>query len=131
MSYSVEKLPDERIVIAHANNLYSAADDGVPLMQNMIDVLDEQETPVYLIVDIAGLDMSLDELLQSSAAATRESQFFKHPKIIETIAVTDSSFLRLALQGLNTPAFGNVNISVCEQLEEALVAARERIAAAG
>jgi len=129
MSYSIEKLLNEAIIIAHANALYADGEDVSSFTRELSSTLDQQKTPVYLVVDITGLDLTLDQLIEATAFATRDTQIFKHPKVIETLSVSDSPYLNLASQGLNNPAFGNVEVRIFAQIELALAYARGRFAA--
>ncbi len=129
MSYSIETLPGEPIVIIHANSEYSFAEDGENLLREIDTLLDNQKTLVYLIFDVVGISVSLDEVIFGANNISRRRNLLKHPNIIKNVVVTNSSLLSFAIRGMNNPVFGSVDIRVFEQVDQAVAHVRELLSA--
>lgn len=129
MLYTIEKLPEEPIIILvhegqqDPQEIDEAADEIVPL-------LDAQPEPVFLVLDIRGLAIRLEDMPAAAAKATRGSGApLHHPNIRENLIVSSSGLVRLGAQGLRSATFGNVNVRVFETPEQAIDYCREKIAA--
>jgi hypothetical protein len=124
MSYTVKKLPNEPIVLAVVDPDYVATAEAEQFLQDILKTLDAQGELVYLVFDSSPASITLDDLLQGVRLATQQQQLFKHPKLCEGIMVTPSRLMKLVVQGLNNPIFGNLSIHQAESLEAALAYAR-------
>lgn len=125
LSYTIEKLPDEPIVIQtiRSDDTVVEAPDSIDTMS---ELLEAQGEPVFLIYDVSGATFTLDDILAGSNQASRsEKPILKHPKIREIIVVSASELIKLAAKGLSAPIFGHVAIRVFETLEGALAYCRQ------
>lgn len=127
MSYTVEKLPDAPIVIfVHTGQAAADMDEAISAV---VDMLDAQIQPVFLISDLRGLAVRVDDLTKGANMATRgPGSMMNHRNVRETLLVTDQNFMRLASQGLRTDTFGNIKVRAFETPEQAVAYCRERIA---
>ncbi len=105
LSYTIEKLPGEPIVVQTIRSDESVAE--VPdSMGTMSELLEAQSEPVFLIYDVSNASFTLDDILAGSNQASRsEKPLLKHPKVRETIVVSTSELIKLAVKGLGTPVF--------------------------
>jgi hypothetical protein len=129
MSYTVEKLPNEPIVVCTFHADFKIGVEGDVSLNTNIALLDKQTERVYYIVDCTYATFNLDDAIQGANMTTRQKQLFKHPKIIESIFVTQSRLIKLVVQGLNNPMFGSIAVHVVDSLNAALAYARSQAAA--
>jgi hypothetical protein len=128
MSYTIQKLPDEPIVVAISHADFSGA-EGADMMDELYATLDAQTEHVYLVSDMSAVNLSVDDMLQGASLVTRgQKPVLLHPNITETIIVATSAFIRLATKGLASPIFGSQHIQVIENLDAALAYCREGVA---
>jgi len=124
LTYSVEKLQDEPIVMV---KLFEA-DRLEPSMPTtgaeVIAVLDAVSEPVFLILDMGNIRISLEHLVSSTSRAIRVDQFLTHPNVREILDVTTNPMLRLAAKGMESKVFGRLKAQVFDTVEEALEYAR-------
>ncbi|MFN8372936.1 MAG: hypothetical protein U0694_08670 [Anaerolineae bacterium] len=128
MSYGIQKLAGEPIAINTFYTDYSVAEESRQNANDLLTMLDEQNTPIYLIYDATAFTFNFNEILHGIAIGTRQSQLFKHPNVIENALVTDKPFLKSAMEGLNNPLFGSVRFHAFASLEAALAYVRGQIA---
>ena len=107
MSYSIEKIADAPIVIfVHAGQAAADMDEAISAV---VVTLDAQPEPVFLISDLRGLAVGVDDLTKGANMATRGAgSMMHHRNVRETLLVSDQNLMRLAAQGLSNAAFGNV-----------------------
>ena len=120
MSYRVEKLPDEPIVLATLNKDFSMSmfDN---LVNDVYEILDQLNESIYYISDVRHITLSWDNLLKGVSMVSRgKNPLLQHPRIIENLAVTNSKMLRMLAKGMQHPVFGNVSIQAFDSLDDAI-----------
>jgi hypothetical protein len=129
MSFTIEKLPGEPILLATGNADFHSA-EGPALNDGMYEALEALSENVYLISDMARISFTLDDVLEGSTVMTSRGQkpVWAHARVIENIFVTSSGFIKMAAKGLSAPIFGGLQIKVCETRDEALAHCRGKIA---
>jgi hypothetical protein len=95
----------------------------------MLALLETQHEPVHLIFDVSVVSFSFEDILQGGGTASKQQQFFHHPKVAQTIIVAGNRLVKLAAQGLNSATFGSLNIKAVDSLNAALSYARTQAAA--
>lgn len=120
MPAQFEQLPGERILISTFSADFDHSTESPAVLEETIRLLDQQSQPVIFIMDIRGVSFSLEDVMSAANMATRQTEVFKHPNILENIMVTESRMIDLAMRGLNSPMFGNVKVRVFGTREEAL-----------
>ncbi|MBN1429029.1 MAG: hypothetical protein JXB07_11635 [Anaerolineae bacterium] len=127
MNYKIEVVPGEQIVQATLFKHYSFAVDD-PVANNEVKViLDASDTPMFMIIDVTQLSLSLDDVVKSANSDTRgEQAIYRHPKLRGVLVVTQSHMVRLAVKGLTSVTFGNVNAKAFGSVEEAIDYARSQ-----
>jgi hypothetical protein len=94
----------------------------------LISILDAQTERVFLILDVRGLTLGIDELTRSASfASLRPDALLHHPNIRENLVISTSGLVRLTAQGLQTATFGYVRLKVFESMEDAIDYCREQI----
>jgi hypothetical protein len=82
---------------------------------------------VVLISDSRNLKMRSIEAIIEAANMARSSESKKlthHPNLLKSVTITSSKVGHLAIKGLNSAAFGHLDIPVFETLDAALDYAR-------
>ena len=127
MSYSIEKLPDDPIIITTMFEDFSM-DQSEPFLDELIDLFDSLVEPVYLIADVDRYTFSVQDMLVALNVAVQGSRaIMHHPNLAGTVVVTSSKMMKLASKGAKSDAFGNIQTEVFETLEEALDHIRSRL----
>jgi hypothetical protein len=120
MPYSIEELPNESVILLTFQPGFSAeelADSAAELTK----MLDAQSEPVYFILDMTSISLSLDDVIAGANMATRGSKPpFHHPNVRGVVFVSGNNLIKLAAQGLKTATFGNTAVQVFETLDKAL-----------
>lgn len=127
MTYTIEKLPNEPILLQTFNPGFSMIKDGPASIEDATRLLDSLDEPVFFINDMSHSTPSFEEVLHGSNMTARQTQLFKHPMIRETIIVTSSSLMTLAVKGMNSATFGNLQMKVTRTLDEALEYTRTQL----
>jgi len=124
MLSTVEKLSDEPIVFTVMGAEFSLVKSVEACAQEFFKVLDTCPEPVYSITDMTLVKFNASDVVQGVNSAALQFQIFKHPKIIENITITRSGLLKFAMQGFDTPIFGNIKMQAFETREAAFAYVR-------
>jgi len=127
MSNTIEKLPNEPILVQTVDPEFSIKTQAGDMIERTLKFLDQQIEPVIYIIDMSQTSMDFEDIVMGASVATRQFALFKHPKVRETIAISSSSLASAAARGLNSPIFGYVKLKVVKTLDEALAYARESV----
>ena len=128
MSYTIEKLPGEPIILSTGGADFTGA-EGPQLVEDMYQAVEHHPERIYLISDMSAITMTMDDVLQGSSLMTRgQKAAYSHPNVIENVFVTRSNFIKMAAKGLSAPIFGGLQVRVVETLDEALSYCRSRAA---
>ncbi|MCU0463549.1 MAG: hypothetical protein MUF38_03160 [Anaerolineae bacterium] len=125
MSFTVEKLPNDPVIVQTFNEDYDLANEIKLSNAKMFETLDAvTEEKVYL-VDVFKFDISFEDIIKGANIVARgERPLWHHPKLKQIILVTEDSALRLAAEGMESSVFGGLKIPVFSTVEEALVYTR-------
>lgn len=121
MSFTIEVFPDEPILLCTFHQDFDMIGSLTLLSDQCNEALDAASEPLYMISDTLAYTFSVTALIAGANAATKgiKPPFF-HPNVRKVVWVTDSRLLELGARGMNSPAFGNIDIEVFHTLEEAL-----------
>jgi hypothetical protein len=123
MSYSVTTYDDGQIIVLTLNADFDIATEMVSSFTECFEHLEAGTSPVVFISDARELPIrNLNDLLQGSSFVSKPEavRVNKHPRILKTYTITNSSVIQLAAKGLNSASFGNLVLGVFTSLEEAL-----------
>lgn len=124
--YTIEKLPDEPIIIQTIRS-DSSVGEAPDSMNTMRELLEAGDTPLFVIYDVSQASFGMQDIVSGSNEASRsERPLLKHPNIRETLVVSTSELVKLAARGMNSPIFGNIALKVFGTLEEALTYCRQQ-----
>lgn len=127
MTYSLNKLPGEPIILATIHEDYVPKRDIVQSDAEGIRLLDTCQEPVFYIIDIRALTkITMDDVfLAVKHSAQDATSLFRHPNIRELLFVSTNPTVKTATEGLSHAAFGKINARTVDTLEEALAYARQ------
>jgi hypothetical protein len=132
MSYTFEKLPDEPILLSVLGEAYDVGRDASVASQQLFDLLETMDVPVFLVVDARDLKANFGDVVAGLGAATRgEGVGLKHPNVQEVVLVTTSGLVSMGAKALGQLQYGGLRSSVFETLDEALAYVRARVAEEG
>ncbi len=126
-NYSLDLLPGEPLVVCQGFSEYSWKADFVPMADEVAALLNELDQPVFLIIDMTAMAADLaDVIFSTNYAARSTNQFLHHPNMREFLAITTNKLISMAVQGMNTPTFGNVPVQIFSTLDDAMRYARSQ-----
>lgn len=130
VNYSVERLPDEPIIIGIFHDTFSLKEDVDPYISEVQALFDELGTGFFYVNDTRNLHVNLfQDLLVAVNKATRGlGAVLRHPGMEEYILVTTDKLLQMSARGLRAEVFGGIPATVFETIEEAMEYARSRVA---
>ena len=129
MPYLIEQFTDAPIVLYSSEDGSDVAAEMGDFIRDMLATLDAQPEPVYQMLDFTNVKLSLDDLIATANRTTRmEGNLLHHPNVRENIFITTSPIMRLALNGMAGPTFGNVRLSVHDTRDAAIDYCYQRIA---
>ena len=124
MSYSIEKLPGEPVILTIMGEDFSM-EEHEEFLGELIALFDSQPEPVYLIADVENYTFSLQDLLIAvNKAARGGAAILHHPNLAGTLTVSTSKLMRLSAKGVKSDTFGNVHAEIFNTVEEALTYVR-------
>jgi hypothetical protein len=113
VSYKIEKMADEPVVICTLEKGFNLGRDTAPYAKELQALLDSQPEQVYLITDARQLEVSFGDLIQGLTVVARgDLAVVRHPKIINLITVGRSALLDLGSNALKQAQYGSLNIPV-------------------
>lgn len=127
MPFSIDKVPDAPIVILVHESNHAMSEMG-DVIDALAAALDAQPVPIFLVIDIRGLTMGLDDMTSAATTATRgPGALLHHPNVRENLLISKAGLIKLGAQGLRSATFGQVNVRVFDTTEQALEYCYERI----
>ncbi|MBN1430949.1 MAG: hypothetical protein JXB07_21450 [Anaerolineae bacterium] len=124
---TIDTLPGEPIISVALLAGFDFGDNLVDGIKTSFELLDSLDSPVFWILDIRSTKLGFEELLSSvNIAARGERPLWHHPMIRQLIIVSDAHIVQLAAKGLSNSVFGNLAVTVCATVEEAIDYARSK-----
>jgi hypothetical protein len=121
MSYKIETLTGEPVILLILTQDAAISEDMPKSGAEIRTLLDQASEPMFFIMDMSAMQISLDDLiLGSNLGARGEQPLTRHPHLKEMLFVSSSKMVKLGLKGLNTLAFGNMKVKAFDTLDEAL-----------
>ena len=125
MTYRLEKLPDEPIVLITCPQDFRVGPD-VPAATEFDRLMEAEVGQVYLLIDVTEFRVGIDDMLSgASLAAGGDTSLFHKECIRKILIISPSSLVAMSARGMNSRAFGYVPIDSCATMEDALAYVRE------
>ncbi len=121
MYFDIKKMSDAPVVIGSWYEGFKFINHGAQYTQEANAILDEQQVPVFYVIDMSKLvTISIEGIIEvAHTGANVLTSSHRHPMNRETILVSNKSIVKLAVKGAASAAFGHINIKLFETLEEA------------
>ena len=128
MSYKIEEIPGEPIILASFAADFSLARDATEAVDTLTPILDSQPTPVFYVSDARDIKTDFGDMVGLMGFVTKgNTAFLKHPNIREVVIITSSDLLKLGAKALGQQQYGGVPVSVFGSPEEAFEYMRTQI----
>jgi len=128
MSYTIQRLPGEPIIINTLAADFNVSRDALPSLQETFTLVEEIGGPVYSIMDVRQLSISFSDLVLGMGMLTRgEMALFTDPRL-RLIAVGASGLAAMGAKALSQAQYGNLSVHLCDTVDEAIAYAREQVA---
>ncbi len=123
MSYSIEKLPDEPVILTRWHEGFDPKTEMAGLSKERAALLAAQTEPTFLITDVRASRPDLEEIMVVANAARADTP----PNLREHIIVTDNLAIKMATKGLDTDAFKHRKMPVFSDLDEAMTYVHQQL----
>jgi hypothetical protein len=127
MSFSIEKLPGEPIVLVTLGADYTAEDDTPEIAQRFASLVEASGHPVKLVIDVrpAIRRATMNNITNGMLLAVEgDPPLLRHPLMDELILVAVTDVMKHVADGFRSPAFGNVKVNLFQMYDEAMAYAR-------
>ncbi len=122
MYYDLRKLPDSPAIIGTWYEGFKFVEHGPQFGQEARALFDEQKEPVFYVLDLSQMHtISIEGMIEVAHTGSKDlTSAHRHPMNRKTILISKESLVKLAVKGVSSVTFGNMNIGLFETLEEAL-----------
>ncbi len=121
MSFNIEMLPDEPIILMTVYTDFDPEHDMPVIESQLREMLDAAETTLDFVLNFSQVSLSLDQVISIINSVTRgENPLLHHPNMGKQARVTSNRMIQLAAKGLNSKAFGFLSVNVFETVDDAL-----------
>jgi len=126
MSFTVKKHPTLPCLIVTVLPGFRLKRD-MPESDRLTREILDAEGPLFNVLDLSQARLALSDVIDGANMGSRSSEpIWKDPRIRQTLLVTTSRVIEMAAAGMNSPAFGNLNVGVFPTLDDALQFVREQ-----
>lgn len=126
MHFTVERLPDEGILIIALRRDYRFGEDREALEHAVNSKISEGETGLQAVYDLRELKMSFGDLVIAMSNVTQKSSGSMGDNRFSTIVVGSSEMVRLGILAFEQEQYGKLKFPLFERVEDALKYAREQ-----
>jgi hypothetical protein len=126
--FTIEKLPDEPIVLVTISSPLDVKHD-LPLLAHQLQaVFDAEDGPLWDITDARDLSLAFGDMVSGMAMMTRgELAVLRDPKLRRFAIVVSNNLIMIAAKGLGQAQYGAIPMLICETLDEAFELVRAEI----
>jgi hypothetical protein len=127
MSYRLEQLPDEPIIVLSLlsdSSLREQISDSAEEATLLIE--EAAEEWVYLIYDVRNLRPNFSDLVGALGQATKATNLFKNPRL-RTVVVGSGPLVEMGVKALSQEQYGGRPAPLFETVEEAIDYARQQV----
>ena len=124
MSYTVEKMAGEPVILVQLHADFDAHTEAQQAFEASGKLLAEQTEPVFTVWDVRQSVSDLQGIMEGANISRTNAT---HPNERGSIVITDDPVVKLAMQGMNSEVYGNVVVPVFEDIDEALAYVHQQI----
>lgn len=106
----------------HIENIHTAKESDSALKLNGIiyDTLTPMPHPIPVLLDLRKFKITFSELVMGLSGTQRGESMFAHPNLSEIVVVAESGIIKMGAMALKQSQYGKKQVSVYDNLEEAL-----------
>lgn len=130
MPINVERLPDQPILVVEALEPLDIAAETPAMIDRVAQEVGATSGKLYIIYDASDLKIAFSDMLFGLAEHAHRSEGSVRDTHTVTIVVGTDEMLKLAVEALKQPQYGEVSLPMFDSRDKALAYAREHIAAA-
>ncbi len=130
MSFALETRTDVPAIVVTLHANFDATVDMPQITREFTSLIASMVTPIFLVVDFrAAINRADMNNIQMGAflATQADTPVFNHPDVREIIFVSVSDVMKLVVEGLRTPTYGSLNVTLVKDLDEVLELIRGRL----
>lgn len=122
MVYQIQKLSDLPVILGTWHEGFKVMEVGDQYAREIRAAFDTTKTPAFYVLDMTDLQsITLDGLVKASnIGADSELGTLHHPMNLGTIFISDKVLIQLIAKGMDSDAFGHLNVKLFASLDEAL-----------
>ncbi|MBN1565574.1 MAG: hypothetical protein JXA10_17145 [Anaerolineae bacterium] len=127
MSFSIEQLPDEPIVLVTLGADYEAEIDTPEIARQFGPLVESVGAPVKLVIDVrpAFQRATMNNITNGMVLAVEsDPPLLRHPLMDELIFVAVTDVMKHVADGFRSPQFGAINVKLFQMYDQALAYAR-------
>lgn len=128
MSFSIEKLPGEPIIISTMARDFNPHQNGEAFWNALAAAMEGEASPIYRITVLDGIEANFSDMMITLAEEARGDRpgSTADPRI-RALLVARIPMAQLAVEGLKQDQYGQLDVSLFTTLDEALDYARAEI----
>jgi hypothetical protein len=120
-TFTVKQLDDKPVLLTTLTAEFRVSRDMPDSDAATRAALETAAEPLFNVVDVRALTLTIDDVIHGSNRGSRGGEpIWKHPKIRQTIFISESKLVQMAAKGMNSAVFGHLDIRVFPNLEETL-----------
>ena len=122
MSYTIKILPNKPILLQTWHEDFDIETELKSNTRELLEILDSVDKPVYFVTDARNANLSFGDVMLTANITVKsgKASVFKHPNVYKTLLITNDNMLKMSAHGLSSDLFGNIEVEVFDNLEEAL-----------
>ena len=124
MSFTIEKIADAPAVLVQAGADFDAETELEIAVKESTWLIAEQTTPVFAIWDTCQMSTTVNIIVQG-ANVSRSLDIPANQ--VGTLVISSTPAIKMAMEGMNSHAFGHMTVPVFENLDEAVAYARQQV----
>ncbi len=129
--YSVKQLGTEPIILLTVTNPFNPLEEFGPMLKAVSELAKNIPGPVvWRLVDSSALDLTFDDLTNAMYMDTRSGDGSARDPRLKSVWVGSSELIRLAVDSLKKPIYGNVDAKLFSSIEDARAYIQQEILAA-
>jgi hypothetical protein len=128
MSYTLETLDEGQIIVITFGTDFELETEMPASMLEVLALVEASPRPVVYITDSRSIKLTkIEDVIKAAnrARSPESKQLTEHPKLLKTVTITGSKLGLMAIKGLNSAAFGHLDIAIFETLEQGLDYSRQ------
>lgn len=126
MSYEMEKLPDEPIILITLHADWNMRETLPGIIEALGALLDDLDEDVYFVSHLSPeVPFSVNDIVWSAnVVGGSGGTILRHPRIKAYLSVAPNRLLAMAAEGMRSATFGKLNVHTFATVDDALAFAR-------